>query len=47
MKFNTYYCGTPILFSNTEFDKDDIIKKLQNSEFGEVSIGYYRFILIE
>ncbi|MBP7939495.1 MAG: hypothetical protein KAZ20_00025 [Sediminibacterium sp.] len=47
MKFTTYYDGTPILFSNTEFDRDDIIKQLQDSEIGEISIGYYRFILIE
>lgn len=47
MRFRTYYDGIPILFLNTDFDRDDIIQQLQNSEIGEVSIGYYRFILIE
>ena len=47
IKFNTFYCGTAILFSNTEFERDVIIKQLLNSEFGEISIGYYRFVLLD
>jgi hypothetical protein len=47
MTFTTYYDGKAVLFSNTEFEKSEILNKLLDSEFGEISIGYYRFILIE
>lgn len=47
MTFTTYYEGKAVLFSNTPFDKAEILKQLISSELGEISIGYYRFILIE
>jgi len=47
MTFTTYYDGKAVLFSNTEFEKSEILNRLLDSEFGEISIGYYRFVLIE
>lgn len=46
IKFNSFYYGTAILWSNTPYQKEVIINELLKSKFGEWSNGGYRFVLI-
>lgn len=46
IKFNSFYCGTAILWSNTPYTKEEIIKNLLESTDGEWCPGYYKFVII-
>ena len=47
IKFNSFYYGVAILFSNTPFNRDEVVKELLASEFGEWASGGYRFVLLD
>ena len=47
IKFNAFYNGQPVLFSNTHYTREEIIKELLASEIGEWCPGYYRFTLLD
>lgn len=46
IKFNSFYNGQPVLFSNTPYIREEIIKELLASKLSEWRPGYYKFILI-
>lgn len=47
IRFNSFYCGTAILWSNSPYTREEIVKELHASEIGEWCPGYYRFVLID
>ena len=47
VRFNSFYYGVAILFSNTPFNRDEVVKELLASEFGEWASGGYRFVLLD